>query len=153
MGIGKFGYFHTVGARKPIILKPADLMEELANSGVKYTKKDVLMVTKSIDGKLMWLERGNFFAGMKHIRVRHKDDLRKSLNRRFTNFPLLIKQLLGTKPLEKEWRIKGKRKQHSAIYRFKGEYLRVSYGDNGFVVSFYPDKKYKKKMESRRNAK
>ena len=34
-------------------LKSQNLMEELANSGVKYTPEDVIMVTKTPDGTLM----------------------------------------------------------------------------------------------------
>lgn len=46
-------------------------MEELANSGVKYNPDDVVMITKIPDRKLLWLEKGNANAGLKHIIEKH----------------------------------------------------------------------------------
>ena len=57
-------------------LKPQNLMDELLNSGVKYNVDDVIAVTKTVDGKLVWLEKGNGSAGLAHI-MRHADDFAK----------------------------------------------------------------------------
>ena len=43
------------------------LLEELANSGVKYNPEDIVAITKTADGKLVWLENGTDTAGLKHI--------------------------------------------------------------------------------------
>ena len=43
------------------------LLDELANSGVKYNPDDVVAITKNADGKLVWLENGNSNAGLEHI--------------------------------------------------------------------------------------
>lgn len=53
MGSGYHGYSHTQGATERF--KPKNLMDELKNSGVKYTEKDVVLVAKNYDGKLLWL--------------------------------------------------------------------------------------------------
>ena len=34
----------------------SDLLDELANSGVKYNPEDIVAITKTADGKLVWLE-------------------------------------------------------------------------------------------------
>lgn len=52
MGSGYHGYSHTQGATERF--KPQDLMDELKNSGVKYTK-NVVLVAKNYNGKLLWL--------------------------------------------------------------------------------------------------
>jgi len=48
-------------------------MDELANSGVRYNSNDVAAITKTADGKLVWLENGNAQAGLEHI-MNHADD-------------------------------------------------------------------------------
>ena len=40
---------------------------ELETAGVKFTKEDVLFVTKDKTGQLVWLEKGNQRAGLEHI--------------------------------------------------------------------------------------
>ena len=53
-------------------LKPQKFMVELASSGVKYNPDEVIAVTKTADGKLVWLEQGNEKAGLVYI-MRHKE--------------------------------------------------------------------------------
>lgn len=36
----------------------SNLLDELANSGVKYNPEDIVAITKTADGKLVWLENG-----------------------------------------------------------------------------------------------
>ena len=48
-------------------LKPKELMDDLANSGVKYNAEAVIMVTRMTDGSLVWLEEGNSTSGLTHI--------------------------------------------------------------------------------------
>ena len=55
-------------------LKPQDLMDELARSGVKYNPDEVIAVIRALDGKLMWLEKGNSKSGLTHILEKHADD-------------------------------------------------------------------------------
>lgn len=55
MGTGFSGdYKNTQGS-----LKPEHLMEELRASGNKFTVEDVVMVTKTKKGELVWLEQGD----------------------------------------------------------------------------------------------
>lgn len=73
------------------------LMDELAKSGVKYNSDEVLMVTKNLDGKLLWLEKGNPKKGLEHI-LNHSDDLlAKGVD--VHNIPAFIKNDLLTQPL------------------------------------------------------
>lgn len=80
MGSGYHGYSHTQGATERF--KPQDLMNELKNSGVKYTEKDVVLVAKNYDGKLLWLQKGNKLSGLKHIEKRHQKDFDTNTNMR-----------------------------------------------------------------------
>ena len=111
-------------------------MEELAQSGVKYTPEDVLMVTKNSDGKLMWLETGHEDAGLTHI-LEHVNDFKKR------QFPMenpekeiteALNSILESEPLTVTLKEKG----YEAIYLYEEKLYLVAYGTNGYVVSFYP---------------
>ncbi len=109
----------------------SSLLDELASSGVKYNPDEVIMVTKNLDGKLMWLEKGNGKAGLTHILEKHADNFAA---RGVSDIPNLLKRVLSTKPIKTGSNAKGL----YADYVFNGNKYRVAYGTNGFVVSFYP---------------
>lgn len=49
-------------------------MRELANSGEKVSIDDVVAVTRTADGRFVWLETGTESAGLRHIISRHTKD-------------------------------------------------------------------------------
>ena len=114
-------------------LKPQNLMDELAQSGVKYTPDNVVMVTKTHDGKLMWLEKGDSSAGLQHIVDGHASDF---ANRGINDIPDFLNSTLQEMPVKTGISKAGP----YAEYLINGKMYRVGYGTNGFVVSFYPIK-------------
>jgi hypothetical protein len=117
------------------VLKPTELMDELARSGVKYNPDDVLMVAKTSDGKLMWLETGNVKAGFEHI-AEHTDDL-LAKGIAINDVPSFIKnQILTQTPINSGRNSVGP----FADYIVSGQKYRLAYGDNGFIVNLYPIK-------------
>ena len=71
------GYTIEESLPRPVELTPQPLMEELANSGVKFTPEDVVAVTKTPEGKLVWLETGKSGlrgSGLNHIIEVHSAD-------------------------------------------------------------------------------
>lgn len=73
MGTGKSSlYKNTIGN-----LKPIHLIEELSKSGKKFTEKDIVMITKTKKGELVWLEKGTSLKGLEHIINRHEKDFEK----------------------------------------------------------------------------
>ena len=131
MGSGYKGYINTNGAKER--LKPKDLMHELENSNAKYNKSDIVMITKNYAGKLMWLEKGNLKSGLLHIKTRHGKDFDSN-----TNIPLLAKKILQLKPIKHISRKEGKQLADVFIYNHNGMIYLIAYGDNGYIVSFYP---------------
>lgn len=113
------------------------LMKELANSGVKYNPDDVVMITKTPDGKLLWLEKGNADAGLKHIVDGHATD--------FLNKGISVDQIHD---LIKTTVSKGKivgyqgrgtgRSIYEVIYNGKTYHVAVTVGSNGFIVGANP---------------
>ena len=106
-------------------------MEELAASGVKYTPEDVVMIAKTPDGKLLWLEEGNDSAGLQHIVNRHGTDLAA---KGVTDVPGFLNEVLQSTPVETISTAKGL----SSVYLIQGQKYIVAYGKNGFIVSLYP---------------
>ena len=119
------------GAEKA--LKPQALMDELAQSGVKYTPEDVATVVKTPDGKLMWLEKGNGSSGLKHILDGHATDF---ANRGINDIPGFLNKTLQETPFNIGKGIQGP----FADFMINGSNYRIVYGANGYVVTFFPIK-------------
>ncbi|MBC2235412.1 hypothetical protein HCA79_11325 [Listeria seeligeri] len=107
------------------------LLDELAASGVKYNPEDVVMITKAPDGKLLWLEKGNGKAGLKHIVDGHAADFEA---KGIKDIPSFLNEVLKAKPIKTGVGKNGP----FADYLVNGVKYRVAYGTNGFIVSFYP---------------
>ena len=61
-------------------LTESQLIAELEEKGTKFTKEDVLFITKDKTGQTVWLEKGNSGAGLKHIEQRHEQDFLRKQN-------------------------------------------------------------------------
>ncbi len=114
-------------------LKPQALMDELAESGVKYNPDDVVMITKTPGGKLLWLESGNEASGLKHIVDGHAADFTA---KGISDIPGFLNRALQSTPIETGSTTKGL----YAVYSIEGQNYTVAYGTNGYIVSFYPSK-------------
>ena len=115
----------------------SDLLDELANSGVKYNPEDIVAITKTADGKLVWLENGTDTAGLNHIITEHADDF---LNKGITQEQIpdyVMNALENGKIVGYQGRGTGR-----PIYEFtyNGEIHKVAItvGNNGFIVGANP---------------
>ena len=122
-------YFVATGEN--VDLKPQKLIDELMNSGEKCNLDEVIVVTKTTDGTLLWLEQGNSKTGLTHIQDRHLEDF---ASQGVDDIPQLINEILKTEPIKKGQNQKGL----YADYALNGNTYRLSYGTNGYIVSFYP---------------
>ena len=115
----------------------SDLLDELANSGVKYNPEVIVAITKTADGKLVWLENGTDTAGLNHIITEHADDF---LNKGITQEQIpdyVMNALENGKIVGYQGRGTGR-----PIYEFtyNGEIHKVAItvGNNGFIVGANP---------------
>ena len=106
-------------------------MDELASSGVRHNVEDVISVTKTPDGKLVWLEKGNASSGLQHIVDGHASHF---TNRGVNNIPEFLNRTLQETPIKTGMTKAGP----YAEYLIDGSKYKVAYGTNGYVVSFYP---------------
>lgn len=116
------------------------LISELESKGIKFTKENVVFITRDRTGQIVWLETGTVSAGLNHILSRHendfkskhnigKDKIKGHLKNVFSNGVVMYSRITvknGQKGLEK-------------LYLYKGNYYLLSgVGTNGFIVSAYP---------------
>lgn len=126
-----------------------DLIEELIKSGKKVNLRDVELVLKAPDAKvlelddgLMWLEMGDEEKGLYHILYGSPDDpghIEDFAKRGISDVKAFLYDVLQRTPIDTGSKIlKSGRKGLWAKYLFDGKKYEVAYGTNGFIVSFYP---------------
>ena len=132
MGSGNSSrYNNTIGS-----LISDYLIEELRNSGVKFTESDIVMITKTKKGELVWLEKGNQYAGLQHIISRHEQDFKNKFGILKHNIPSFIKEVFSD-----DIEIKSIKKGNGVekIFLYNQQYIILSgVGNNGFIVTMYP---------------
>ena len=114
-------------------LKPQKLMVELASSGVKYNPDEVIAVTKTADGKSVWLEQGNEKAGLVHI-MRHKEQF-ASKGISSDNIPFFLLEAIKNGKIVG---IQRSRPIYEILYEGELQRVAISIGENGFVIGANP---------------
>lgn len=125
-----------------INFKPEKLMDELIHSGKKFTLDKVEFVVKNSDGELMWLEYGDESKGLYHILYgssKKAGHLKNFADRGIKDVKSFMYQIAQSTPIEKGERIgKNGRIEKYAQYVVDEQKYLLAYGENGFIVSFYP---------------
>lgn len=145
MGAGFYGGFGggTQGAKDNTT---ADLIAGLEKSGVKFTKENIVFITKDATGQTVWLETGNASAGLEHIlngdgRTQgHAGDFERAFGISRENIPAFLHKVVseGT-VVSNEIKIKNGREGYERVYYYDGKhYVLSGLGTNGFIVSAYP---------------
>lgn len=119
------------------------MINELTKAGVKFTKEDVVFVTKDKTGQLIWLEKGNSGAGLEHIR-KHSNDFMVKHGVKSSNLVNHIKNVLekGSVLSTEKKRLTNGKIGLEKIYLYKNKYYVLgAIGTNGYIVSLYPTSK------------
>lgn len=122
-----------------------ELVKPLVDAGVKFTKEDVLFVTKDESGQLIWLEKGNEDVGLKHIE-KHVNQFVKEHVIVKSDLTSHIKDIIATgKIISSKQVLRNGKLGYEKIYLYKNTYYVVgAIGLNGFIVSVYPIGRKKK---------
>lgn len=144
MGAGFYGGFgNTHGAKNN---SSEELIAGLEKSGVKFTKENIVFITKDATGQTVWLETGNESAGLKHIldgngqSPGHAADFERAFGVSQNQIPSFLNNIVskGT-VVSNESRIINGREGFERIYYFDGKhYLLAGIGTNVFIVTAYP---------------
>ncbi len=142
MGTGySGGYSNTKGASSS-----GALVKQLEQSGVKFSEKDMVFVTKDKTGQVVWLEKGNSSAGLKHIldgdgkTSGHAEDFQRAFGISRSDIPAHIEKVItnGT-VVDNKLKPVGNRMEYERTYYYNGEhYVVTGIGTNGYIVSAYP---------------
>lgn len=105
-------------------------MDELAKSNLKYSEPDVVAITKTSEGKLVWLEKGNSYAGLDHV-MKHADEfVSKGIS--MEQIPeFLIKAASEGKVIG----MQRTRPIYQITYNGKMYKVAIDMGSNGFIVA------------------
>lgn len=108
-------------------------MEELAKSGNKYTPEDVIAVSKTSDGKLVWLEKGSNAAGLEHVLKHTNDFARKGIAaEKIPSF--LIEAVTKGKIVG----MQGPKPIYEVVFEGKVQWAAIGVGSNGYIVGANP---------------
>ncbi len=118
------------------------LIAELEKNKIKFTKEDMLFITKDKSGQIVWLEEGNKKGGLKHILDGHANNICKKLSVSPENLVNTIKDIVTNgEVMCCNIAIKNGRETLEKVYLHKNEYYMLgAVGTNGFIVSIYPIK-------------
>lgn len=117
--------------------KATELLDELKNSGVKYNPNDLVTITKTADGKLVWLENGSETAGLKHIIKDHGTDFANKGIAQDQIPDYITKALSDGKVVEYQGRGTG-RPIYEFTYNGTTQRVAITTGSNGFIVGANP---------------
>lgn len=120
------------------------LIQELKNLGTKFSEADLKFICKDVDGKILFLEKGNSGAGLQHIIERHWNP--KELMKYFSDQEEMIQKIFSTlkndKYITKEIVMRNGKEGLEYTYKMSvkgGERtFKIGVGSNGYVVTFYP---------------
>lgn len=147
MGTGFHGGFgRTNGANAN---ESGSLIKELERNGVKFTKENIVFITKDQTGQIVWLETGNKSAGLSHIldgdgvTTGHAADFERAFGVSREQIPNYLEKVIrhGT-VVDNKIVKKGSREGYERTYYYEGKhYVITGIGTNGFVISAYQKKK------------
>ncbi len=137
MGAGFHGGFGsgTQGAKNNVT---ANLISEMEKAGVKFSKENVVFVTKDGTGQTVWLETGDQSAGMQHIVSRHADDFQAKHGVAKSEIASHLETVFRQGKVEYS-RVTRNNGGYERLYSYNGKYYLLSgVGQNGYIVSAYP---------------
>lgn len=114
------------------LLHDEELFDELLQRGVKFTRDNVMWITRNVNGEIVWLETGNSTAGFEHILLRHPVD-------QFSTFGVATEEELSQFILSRisnELPV-GTYGSGGTVYQIGDSYLNVVVSSNGYVVDAY----------------
>lgn len=148
MGAGYHGGFGNSNGTKNHL--KSDLIAELEKNKIKFTKEDIVFITKDKSGQVVWLEKGNSGAGLKHIldgdgnSPGHKTHFEKAFGINASQIPSFLNKVISEGEIvANNMKIRNGHPGFERIYYYNGKhYLLAGIGTNGFIVSAYPIEYY-----------
>ena len=130
MGTGFHGGFgNTKGTHDNTAKQESALIAELEKNGIKFTKEDIVFITKDGTGQTVWLEKGGPYAGLEHIlngdgkSFGHASDFEKAIGITADTIPIYLRKVITNGEVVSNKIVKkGSRKGYEHIYYYEGNY-------------------------------
>lgn len=130
-------------SNKNLNLINENLVAEMQKNKIKFTKENLVFVTKDKSGQIIFLEKGKNNAGLKHIQNRHTRELFEAFGVKGSNIPnFLYKVITNGDIVDNQTEIRNGRKTVTKVYDYQGNYyILTGIGTNGFIVTARPARK------------
>lgn len=127
-----------------------DLVKELEKNGVKFSRGDMVFITRDATGQIVWLESGNSGAGLEHIlhgdgtTKGHADNFKEALGLSESEVPGYLHRVIThgevisnqLKPLSNG------RMGYTRVYYYGGRCnIITGIGTNGFITTAFPTRR------------
>jgi hypothetical protein len=110
------------------------LISDLAMRGIKHSPGNILEIGRTKSGKIVFLEKGNSAAGLKHILMRHEQDFVKA-GYHPNQIPSVVMRAVVEGAIVGH---SGDRPIYEFVHEGKSRHIAVTVSDNGFVVGANP---------------
>lgn len=127
MGAGFHGGFGNTNHVKKI--ESENLIKELESKGVKFSRENIVFITKDKIGQIVWLEKGNSSAGLEHIingngrTPGHADDFKKAFGVPSDKIPEYLDKVISRGKIVSNMLVKkGNREGFERIYYYEGKH-------------------------------
>ena len=115
------------------------LIDEVIANGDKITPQNVVLITRDPNGKIVWLEKGNSSAGLKHIIDQHGHEFNgKGISN--DELPTYVMTAVSRGKIVGTQGKRNPRTVYEFEYNGKKQRVAVQVSKNGFIVSANPKK-------------
>ncbi len=125
-------------AEKATENEKAILINELSKKGVRFTKENVLFVTKTSNEQIVWLEKGTKSAGLEHIISRHQRDFEQQQIQSHEIAEYIHEAVRNGRIVGYQGKQSSPRAIYEVFYKGKIRQIAIQIGNNGFIVSANP---------------
>ena len=126
------------------------LVKELKENGVKFSREDMVFITRDATGQVVWLESGNSNAGLDHLlhgngtTKGHAKDFKNALGLSESEVPRYLHRVIthGVVVSNQLKPLANGRLGYTRVYYYGGRYnIITGIGTNGFITSAYPTRR------------
>ncbi|MBE9032052.1 tetratricopeptide repeat protein [filamentous cyanobacterium LEGE 11480] len=110
-----------------------DLIKQLKESGIKHSPERIARISKTPNGKIVFLEAGNSKSGLQHILQKHGDEFLKKGVKTEDIPDFIMKTVTKGKIVGYQGKGKG-RPIYEIFYKGKSHRVAVTVSDNGYIV-------------------
>ena len=123
------------------------LVDELRKNGTKFSREDMVFITRDATGQIVWLESGDKSAGLEHIlhgngaTKGHAGDFNNAFRLSEAEIPAYLHRVItyGDVVSNRLKSLPNGRMGYTRVYYYGGRYnIITGIGTNGFIISAYP---------------